>query len=114
MLPSNKHFEIVSTHESLTKRAEHQRKVPDQFARRWKTNYLLSLRKNRAVDHTESELIKVDDIVLLKDDNTPHIFWKLAVVQELIMGKDGHVRNQSSDILQHPQNRPTGDRWLKF
>ena len=24
-----------------------------------------------------------------------------------------HV-NQSSDILQHSQNRPTGDRWLKF
>ena len=23
-------------------------------------------------------------------------------------------KNQSSDILQHPQNRPTGDRWLKF
>ena len=22
--------------------------------------------------------------------------------------------NQSSDVLQHPQNRPTGDRWLKF
>ena len=21
---------------------------------------------------------------------------------------------QSSDILQHSQNRPTGDRWLKF
>ena len=24
------------------------------------------------------------------------------------------IRNQSSDILQHSQNRPTGDRWLKF
>ena len=24
------------------------------------------------------------------------------------------TRNQSSDILQHSQNRPTGDRWLKF
>ena len=24
------------------------------------------------------------------------------------------VTNQSSDILQHSQNRPTGDRWLKF
>ena len=23
-------------------------------------------------------------------------------------------QNQSSDILQHSQNRPTGDRWLKF
>ena len=22
--------------------------------------------------------------------------------------------NQSSDFLQHSQNRPTGDRWLKF
>ena len=26
---------------------------------------------------------------------------------------DEHI-NQSSDILQHSQNRPTGDRWLKF
>ena len=24
------------------------------------------------------------------------------------------LMNQSSDILQHSQNRPTGDRWLKF
>ena len=23
-------------------------------------------------------------------------------------------QNQSSDILQHSQNRPTGDRWLKL
>ena len=25
-----------------------------------------------------------------------------------------YAQNQSSDILQHSQNRPTGDRWLKF
>ena len=24
------------------------------------------------------------------------------------------IIDQSSDILQHPQNRPTGDRWQKF
>ena len=81
------------------KRAKHQRKVPDQFTRRWKTDYLLSLRKNRAVDHTESEPIKIDDIVLLKDDNTPRIFWKFTVVQELIKGKDGHVRNTKVKVL---------------
>ena len=29
--------------------------------------------------------------------------------------KDSNVHSdQSSDILQHSQNRPTGDRWLKF
>ena len=71
----------------------------DQFTRRWKTDYLLSLRENRAVDRTESEPIKVDDVVLLKDDNTPRIFWKLAVVQELIKGKDGHVRSAKVKVL---------------
>ena len=55
--------------------------------------------ENRAVDHTDSEPIKVDDVVLLKDDNTPRIFWKLAVVQELIKGKDGHVRNAKVKVL---------------
>ena len=33
---------------------------------------------------------------------------------EIIFYSVGKVTNQSSDILQHPQNRPTGDRWLKF
>ena len=60
---------------------------------------MLSLREKRAVDRTESEPTKVDDVVLLKDNNTPGIFWKLAVVQELIKGKDGHVRNAKVKIL---------------
>ena len=60
---------------------------------------MLSLRENREVDRTESELIEVDDVVLLKDDNTPSIFCKLAVVQELIMGKDGHVKNAKVKVL---------------
>ena len=100
MLPSDRHFEIVGTHQSLTKRVKHQRKVLDQFTRRWKTDYLLSSRENRAVNRTESEPIKVDDVVLLKDDNTPRIFWKLAVVQELIKGKDGHVRNAKVKVFE--------------
>ena len=29
-------------------------------------------------------------------------------------GKAKTITNESSDILQHSQNRPTGDRWLKF
>ena len=31
-----------------------------------------------------------------------------------ISDEEDIVTNQSSDILQHSQNRPTGDRWLKF
>ena len=37
---------------------------------------------------------------------------KLPTVNAQIMERI--ISNQSSDILQHSQNRPTGDRWLKF
>ena len=35
-------------------------------------------------------------------------------VEALKCMDEGDHPNQSSDILQHSQNRPTGDRWLKF
>ena len=40
---------------------------------------------------------------------------KLAtdIVTSAIAVVETSVPNQSSDILQHSQNRPTGDRWLK-
>ena len=38
----------------------------------------------------------------------------LEIRQELIPEFLNIGSNQSSDILQHSQNRPTGDRWLKF
>ena len=31
-----------------------------------------------------------------------------------IIGHEARNLDQSSDILQHSQNRPTGDRWLKL
>ena len=31
-----------------------------------------------------------------------------------IIALSDFTKNQNSDILQHSQNRPTGDRWLKF
>ena len=33
---------------------------------------------------------------------------------QLLLVRFPNLGNQSSDILQHSQNRPTGDRWLKF
>ena len=36
--------------------------------------------------------IRVVDVVILKDDSTKRLFWKLAVVHELLSGRDGQVR----------------------
>lgn len=40
---NGKHFEIVSTNETLTKRANYHRKLLQNFSKRWKNEYLLGI-----------------------------------------------------------------------
>ena len=37
-------------------------------------------------------LISVGDVIILKDDLTKRMFWKLGIVKELITGRDGQTR----------------------
>ena len=86
----DRQFEIVSTHKSLTKRA--------QFTNSWKREYLMSLGEASAFLHRPSkDIIQVGDIVLLRNEGKPHAFWKLAKVTELVRGRDGAV--SSAKIL---------------
>lgn len=39
---------------------------------------------------TNRESIKVGDVVQVHDD-TPQLTWKVAVVESLIRGRDGHI-----------------------
>ena len=89
--PNDSHFEIVSTNESLTKRAKIQKHLLRQFTLQWRKDYLLSLRESHA-SKLRSQVgpsISVGDVVLLKDDHTKRAFWKLARVETLFIGKDG-------------------------
>ena len=36
-------------------------------------------------------MIKTGDVVVLKNDNSKRLFWRLAIVENLLMGADGHV-----------------------
>ena len=40
--PSDRQFEIVSTHKSLTKRAQYHKRLLEQFTNSWKKEYLMS------------------------------------------------------------------------
>ena len=88
------HFEIMSTCMSLTKRVKYHRRLLEQFTNRWRKDYLLSLREHHSMKHqgTQDPCIKVGDVVLLYDEGTKRVFWKLAVVNELIQGSDDKVR----------------------
>lgn len=62
-----------------------------QFWRRWNLEYLHTLQKRNKWFKT-TENLKVNDIVLIVNENTTSYCWKLARVVSLSPGRDGVVR----------------------
>ncbi|XP_065895893.1 uncharacterized protein [Dysidea avara] len=89
--PNDSHFDISSTHETLTKRYKTQRHLLNQFTKQWRKEYLTGLRANSRRTGTSID-VTVGDVVVLKDDSTKRAFWKLGLVEELIAGRDGKIR----------------------
>ena len=92
--PNDSHFEVISTNESLTRRARHHRHLLRQFTDQWRKIYLLSLRERHAqvTKNRKGVDIAIGDVVILKNDTSNRMFWKLAKVEELLPGKDGNIR----------------------
>jgi len=98
--PSNRQFEIISTHKSLTKKAQYHKHLLEQFMNSWKKEYLTSLRETSVSLYRPSkEIIQVGDIVLLRNEAKPRAFWKLAKVTELVQGRDGAVRSAKNTMF---------------
>ena len=70
----------------------HLNVVLNHFWKRWKSDYLLSLRETHRQHSTNSNApeIKTGDVILQEDK--PRALWRLARVKELITGRDGKVR----------------------
>ena len=86
--PNDSQFEVSSTSQSLTRRAKHQNRVLKSFTTQWKKDYPLSLRESAKTQSRGTSIISVGDIVVLKNEGTARIFWKLAKVEELIPSRD--------------------------
>jgi hypothetical protein len=82
---------VQSDQTTLTNRAKLQMQIVSQFRKRWKLEYLTSLREYHKTSGSSKEQIRVGDVVQIHDEG-PRIHWRLAVVQELITGKDGSTR----------------------
>ena len=92
-------LEIASTNQSLTQRAKHQNRVLKNFTGRWRNEYLLKLRESSKSQTGGAETISVGDVVVLKNESTPRILWKLAKVEELIQSSDKIVRSAKISVL---------------
>ena len=94
--PNDSHFEVISTNDTLTKRARQQKHLLTQFVRQWRKEYLTSLRENHQYEHKSREStgsrIALGDVVVIKDDQTKRAFWKPGIVEEVYRGAGDHVR----------------------
>ena len=64
-------FEILSTHESLRKRAKHHRKVLKEITSRWSREYLLSIREVVQSGKGEGKpQVEVGEVVIIKNGLT--------------------------------------------
>ena len=75
LLPNDYHYEIVSTHESLSKRAKYNARVLSQFIARWRKEYLTSLLEAYMPKNSLKEPnVNVGDVVILSDNSKKRSF----------------------------------------
>lgn len=63
---------------------------------------------SRAKWYRETEEVKIDDLVLLKEDNTPSLGWRKGVVIKTFNGPDGKVRVVKLRTAYGEFDRPIG------
>jgi len=104
--PNCSHFEIISTNETLSKQSCTQKHFLRQFTNQWHKDYLLSLRENQKAKSASRKFsrISIGDIVILNDDFAKRAFWKLAIVDSLLTGRDGEVRAAVVRVSRHEGN----------
>ena len=92
-------------HTKVNKYYQRLRELICHFRSRWMHEYLTSLREFHRVTGNNEQSIKVGDIVQVHNDCN-RINWKLAVVQDLVRGKDGLVRSAVIRTDSGITNRP--------
>ena len=80
--------DLMATGKRRWRRAQH---LADSFWSMWRDNYLheLTTRRKWKVDKAP---LKKDDVVLIREKNTPRCDWRMGRVSRPISGADGRVR----------------------
>ena len=89
----------------VRKRAKLQAAVLNDFQKRWCHEYLTSLRDYHKASGNNQQSVKKGDVVVVHND-IPRTTWKMAVIEDLIMGGDGLVRAATIRTSTGTTNRP--------
>ncbi|XP_072769709.1 uncharacterized protein [Nerophis lumbriciformis] len=105
--------EFVKEDLYATKRWRRVQYLIKQFWGRWKKEYLLNI-STRQKWHLPQRNLRVNDIVIIKDDNLPRNHWQLGRVVETVQDRDSLVRRvkvqvgeRKSQRKQDPPSKPS-------
>ena len=90
---------------NVSQTAQLQAFLQNQFRACWRYEYLTSLREYHRTTGNNNQQVKSGDTVLVYVEN-PRSTWKLAVVEELMTGKDGLVRAAKIKTVQEEGTAP--------
>ena len=77
----------------------------NQFWKRWRTEYLTSLRELHKATGNNNQEVKKGQVVLVHDDG-PRAKWRLAVIEDVVTGHDELIRSVSIRTSTGMTNRP--------
>lgn len=92
-MPNDSYFDVLSTYQGLTRRRNHVRRL-EHFTHQWCQDYLTNLREAHSLKSKgkRKSIMSVGDVVILKEDTSKRMYWKLALVEDLVEGRDGKIR----------------------
>jgi hypothetical protein len=82
-------FESVSMYRRRWKYIQY---LADQFWRKWLKEYIPELQRRQKWFDVKTN-VKIGDLVLIVDENTPRNLWPLGIVDEVKFGRDSLVRS---------------------
>lgn len=76
-----------------------------QLWKHWSHDYLHQFKQRNKWKDIQPN-VKIGDLVLVKEDNVPHLVWKKAVINDLHTGEDGLTRvvtlKMATGTFKHP------------
>ena len=97
--------------EYCNKRFQYLTKKKQHFWNRWRREYLVDLREHhKGKQESCNRIVERGDVVIVQEDNVKRGSWKMAVVEDLIVGRDGVVRGAKVRLVRKGKsvflNRP--------
>ena len=84
---------------------QRQALINEHFGNWWKQEYLTELREAHRTTGTNTQLVKIRNIVSVYDD-TKRVNWKLAIIKSVNRGANGMIRSANIRTTTRRTNHP--------